>query len=98
LVTGQLLVGVFIFIRQPAYKKKLAVNNGVPVPEWRLPDVVVGGISFAAGISSCSDPAVYKWEGPATEAFLKTAEGDQSPLPSQGFLESSNVYWNSEDA
>jgi len=50
MVTGQLLAGIFIFIRQPSYQRKLAANNGVPVPEWRLPEVVVGGTSFAAGI------------------------------------------------
>jgi len=50
MITGQLLAGVFIALRQPSYQRKLAANNGVPVPEWRLPEVVVGGISFAIGI------------------------------------------------
>jgi DHA1 family multidrug resistance protein-like MFS transporter len=50
MITGQLLAGVFIFIRQPGYQKKLAANNDVPVPEWRLPEVIIGGASFAVGI------------------------------------------------
>jgi DHA1 family multidrug resistance protein-like MFS transporter len=39
-----------IFIRQPGYQRKLAANNNVPIPEWRLPEVIVGGIAFSAGI------------------------------------------------
>lgn len=50
MVTGQLLGGLFIFLRQPSYQKKLAANNDRPVPEWRLPEVIVGGVSFTIGI------------------------------------------------
>jgi len=50
MITGQLMAGTLIFIRQPAYQKKLAANGGVPIPEWRLPEVIAGGICFAAGI------------------------------------------------
>ncbi|KAF2686452.1 major facilitator superfamily [Lentithecium fluviatile CBS 122367] len=50
MITGQLLAGLFIFIRQPAYQKKLATNNDMPIPEWRLPEVIIGGVSFAIGI------------------------------------------------
>jgi DHA1 family multidrug resistance protein-like MFS transporter len=50
MITGQLLAGVLIFIRQPGYQKKLDANNNVPIPEWRLPEVIVGGICFSVGI------------------------------------------------
>lgn len=50
MITGQLLAGAFIFVRQPSYQKKLAANNDRPVPEWRLPEVIIGGASFAIGI------------------------------------------------
>lgn len=50
MITGQLLAGVFIFIRQPGYQKKLAANNDIPIPEWRLPEVIIGGVCFSAGI------------------------------------------------
>jgi DHA1 family multidrug resistance protein-like MFS transporter len=50
MITGQLLAGVAIFIRQPGYQKKLAANNNMPIPEWRLPEVIVGGICFSVGI------------------------------------------------
>ncbi|KAF1953411.1 major facilitator superfamily [Byssothecium circinans] len=50
MITGQLLAGTVIFIRQPSYQRKLAANNDMPIPEWRLPEVIVGGVCFAIGI------------------------------------------------
>ena len=50
MVTGQLLAGLMIFIRQPGYQKKLAANNNMPIPEWRLPEVIAGGICFSVGM------------------------------------------------
>lgn len=50
MVIGQLIAGTLIFIRQPGYNRKLTANNNVPIPEWRLPEVIVGGAAFAAGI------------------------------------------------
>jgi DHA1 family multidrug resistance protein-like MFS transporter len=50
MIVGQLIAGVAVVLQQPWYLRKLAANNGVPVPEWRLPIVMVGGIVFAAGI------------------------------------------------
>ncbi|MCJ1475355.1 hypothetical protein MMC13_004017 [Lambiella insularis] len=50
MVIGMLLAGLTIVIDQPNYAKKLANNNNVPVPEWRLPPVIAGGASFAAGL------------------------------------------------
>lgn len=34
----------------PAYNRKLAANNNMPIPEWRLPPVIIGGVFFAIGI------------------------------------------------
>ncbi|EFY92227.1 major facilitator superfamily [Metarhizium acridum CQMa 102] len=50
MITGQLLAGAAVILQQPWYNRKLAGNNGIPVPEWRLPSVMAGGISFAIGI------------------------------------------------
>ncbi|KAF2856082.1 major facilitator superfamily [Plenodomus tracheiphilus IPT5] len=50
MITGQLLAGTLIFIRQPGYQKKLAANNNIPIPEWRLPEVILGGVCFSVGI------------------------------------------------
>ncbi|CAI6251048.1 unnamed protein product [Periconia digitata] len=50
MIVGQLIAGTLIFLRQPGYQKKLAANNDTPIPEWRLPEIIIGGICFAAGI------------------------------------------------
>ncbi|KAK0634607.1 polyamine transporter 1 [Bombardia bombarda] len=50
MITGQILAGVTVLLQQPWYQRKLAANNGVPIPEWRLPSVIAGGVSFAAGL------------------------------------------------
>ncbi|OAF59705.1 hypothetical protein VC83_03740 [Pseudogymnoascus destructans] len=50
MVIGQLFAGAYIFYIQPAYNRKLDANNGVPIPEWRLPTVVIGGAAFAIGL------------------------------------------------
>lgn len=39
-----------MIILSPAYNRKLAANNNMPVPEWRLPPVIVGGVSFGIGL------------------------------------------------
>ncbi|KFY83990.1 hypothetical protein V500_09694 [Pseudogymnoascus sp. VKM F-4518 (FW-2643)] len=50
MITGQLFAGLYIVLIQPAYNRKLDANNGVPIPEWRLPTVIVGGAAFAIGL------------------------------------------------
>jgi len=50
MILGEIFAGIFIALRQPAYQRKLAANGGRPVPEWRLPEVIIGGVSFSAGL------------------------------------------------
>jgi DHA1 family multidrug resistance protein-like MFS transporter len=50
MICGQIIAGAVVLAQQPWYMRKLTANNGVPVPEWRLPSVMAGGISFAIGI------------------------------------------------
>lgn len=50
MIFGQLIAGAYIIALQPSYLRKLDANNGVTVPEWRLPPVIVGGAVFAAGL------------------------------------------------
>ncbi|EMF16678.1 major facilitator superfamily [Sphaerulina musiva SO2202] len=50
MILGEIFAGIFMIILQPAYNRKLAANNDVPIPEWRLPPVIVGGVSFAIGL------------------------------------------------
>jgi DHA1 family multidrug resistance protein-like MFS transporter len=40
MIIGMLCAGLYIVFTQTSYNKKLAANNGVPIPEWRLPPVV----------------------------------------------------------
>ncbi len=39
-----------MLLQQPWYNRKLEANHGIPVPEWRLPSVMVGGVVFTIGI------------------------------------------------
>jgi len=50
MIAGQIIAGAAVLAQQPWYMRKLTGNNGIPVPEWRLPSVMAGGISFAIGI------------------------------------------------
>jgi DHA1 family multidrug resistance protein-like MFS transporter len=50
MIVGQLVAGIVVLLQQPWYNRKLAANNDVPIPEWRLPSVIAGGCFFAVGI------------------------------------------------
>ncbi|KAJ5752583.1 hypothetical protein N7520_009500 [Penicillium odoratum] len=50
LIIGELFAGVYILYDQKSYSKKLAANNNVPIPEWRLPPSIVGGVFFTVGL------------------------------------------------
>lgn len=50
MVVGEVLAGAFIVSQQPAYQRKLAANNNIPIPEWRLPPAIIGGFAFSAGL------------------------------------------------
>ena len=50
MVVGLVLVAAYIIWSSGSYNKKLAANGGLPVPEWRLPPVIIGGVLFAAGL------------------------------------------------
>ena len=50
MIIGQVIAGIVVLIQQPWYIRKLEANNGIPVPEWRLPSVMAGGISFTIGL------------------------------------------------
>ena len=50
LVIGVLLALVFILLQQGSYVKKLAANNNIAIPEWRLFPPMVGAFVFTAGL------------------------------------------------
>ncbi|KAK3947241.1 major facilitator superfamily domain-containing protein [Pseudoneurospora amorphoporcata] len=50
MIIGQIFAGITILLQQPWYMRKLNANNGVPIPEWRLPSVIAGGFAFSGGL------------------------------------------------
>lgn len=50
MVFGFFLSGLYIVSTQASYARKLAANNNVTIPEWRLPPVIAGGVSFTLGL------------------------------------------------
>ncbi len=50
MILGQIIAGITMLLQQPWYNRKLKANNNVPIPEWRLPSVIAGGVAFTGGI------------------------------------------------
>ncbi|KGO71774.1 Major facilitator superfamily domain, general substrate transporter [Penicillium italicum] len=50
LIVGVMLACAFILFGQLAYAKKLADNQGIPVPEWRLAPPLLGAPVFTIGL------------------------------------------------
>ena len=50
MVAGEIIAFIVIVIQSPAYARKLEANNNIPVPEWRLPPSIIGGVLFAGGL------------------------------------------------
>lgn len=50
LIIGELLAGAYILLDQRSYSKRLAANNNIPIPEWRLPPSILGGVCFTVGL------------------------------------------------
>ena len=50
LVLGEAIAFIAVLIMNPSYVRKLKANNNIPVPEWRLPLVMVAAPVFAGGL------------------------------------------------
>lgn len=50
MVLGEMIAFAVIVLTNPRYVKKLEANNNIPVPEWRLPISMVGGVLFTGGL------------------------------------------------
>ncbi|KAJ5166757.1 uncharacterized protein N7482_005538 [Penicillium canariense] len=50
LIIGELLAGGYTLLNQTSYVKKLEANNNIPIPEWRLPPSILGGVCFTIGL------------------------------------------------
>ncbi|KAH8124981.1 hypothetical protein FP744_10004927 [Trichoderma asperellum] len=49
-VLGCIITGIIMTLRAPNYTRKLVANNNMPVPEWRMPEAMVGAVLFAGGM------------------------------------------------
>ncbi|TLD05587.1 uncharacterized protein PgNI_09755 [Pyricularia grisea] len=50
MIIGQFFAGTVVLLQQPWFNRKLAANNDVAIPEWRLPSVIAGAFAFTGGI------------------------------------------------
>ncbi|KAK5120983.1 hypothetical protein LTR85_005767 [Meristemomyces frigidus] len=50
MIIGEMIAGLFMVMMQPGYNRKLAANNNIPIPEWRMPEAIIGGVLFALGL------------------------------------------------
>lgn len=50
MICGEFIAGGVIIAMQPSYNRKLVANNNIPLPEWRLPPAIAGGVLFAIGL------------------------------------------------
>lgn len=50
MITGELIAFIVVILTNPRYVKKLKANNNIPVPEWRLPISMIGGVLFSGGL------------------------------------------------
>lgn len=50
MIAGEMIAFIVIVATNPRYVKKLDANNNIPVPEWRLPISMIGGVSFSLGL------------------------------------------------
>ncbi|RHZ62104.1 hypothetical protein CDV55_104967 [Aspergillus turcosus] len=50
IIIGEFLGGIFIIMLQPWYNRRLSANKDIPIPEWRLPPAILGGVAFAGGL------------------------------------------------
>jgi len=50
MVIGEIIAFIVIVLTNPRYVKKLKANNNIPVPEWRLPISMIGGVLFTVGL------------------------------------------------
>ncbi|RDW93658.1 MFS transporter [Aspergillus mulundensis] len=50
IVVGLLAATVYMLHANKTYNAKLKANSNIPIPEWRLPPAIVGGVLFSAGL------------------------------------------------
>ena len=71
LMIGQFTGAMVVLSLQKSYTRKLQANDNVPIPEWRLPPCIAGGIAFSGGLFW------FGWTGftPSIHWLAPTASG-----------------------
>lgn len=84
MVTGEVIAFIVIVSTNPRYVKKLESNNNIPVPEWRLPISMVGGVLFTGGLFwfgwSGYSGSVH-WIGKASRVFAAYVRSNKFTVP-----------------
>ncbi|KAL5340684.1 major facilitator superfamily domain-containing protein [Aspergillus crustosus] len=73
LIIGELVGGAYILLLQGSFQRKLADNNGQPIPEWRLTPAIVGSVAFSAGLfwfGWCGYKPDIHWMAPIASGIL----------------------------
>jgi DHA1 family multidrug resistance protein-like MFS transporter len=93
LIIGEVAGAVFVLSFYGSYTRKLAANNGVPIPEWRLPPCIAGGVAFAIGLFWYPFLSEY-----SVAMLLKLtttgSAGLATPLRSTGWLQQPRALWS----
>ncbi|CAD0016255.1 unnamed protein product [Aureobasidium pullulans] len=100
MILGEVFAGVYIVIDVPSYNRKLKANNNIPIPEWRLPPVIIGGVLF--GIMSiflqCLNYLIDSYlmfaaSAIAANTFLRSLCGAGFPLFATYMIEGMGIQW-----
>lgn len=84
-ITGEIIGFICVVLMNPGYVRKLEANKDVPVPEWRLPLVMVGGISFSIGTFD-PQPSVALFDMPTDLFFSQVCSGSAGQVTPAIFL------------
>lgn len=84
MIIGELIAGIVVLLQQPWYQRKLTANNGVPIPEWRLPSIIAGGFAFCIGIFWVCSPSQIKSTLSVTNAPPCSSDGAATAQTSTG--------------
>jgi len=93
MIAGEVIAFIVIVATNPRYIRKLEANNNIPVPEWRLPIAILGGVVFAAGLFWFGKQDTYLLVSRCrflTCTLLQA--GLATPIPSPGSYPRCRVY------
>jgi DHA1 family multidrug resistance protein-like MFS transporter len=85
LIIGEVAGAVFVLSFYGSYTRKLAANNNIPVPEWRLPPCIAGGIAFAGGLFWYAFPSKNKIRVSSLRLTVTGLAGPVTPPRSTGW-------------